>query len=407
MAGPLDRVWHVLRGADRRAAEPADGVDDETGPVPGEDDAGLADILAEAVTDGILRVDTVGRVRGINGAARDLFGVDSRPPSGQTVEPTLLEATHLPILVDLCAEASRVGEVCEAEVRQVGRPERLLWARAVPLPEAAGSGTLLVLTDLTEITRLRTVRTEFVANVSHELRTPLASIRATAETLLDGAIADPEYRGRFLETIIREADRLVQLSEDLLELSRAESDRRVRTRFDLRGLVLDVATRLMGQAERRSIELELPPLVAPPVWVDADRSEMDQVLFNLIDNAIKYTPARGRVAISVAARPAEDRVAVRVADTGIGILSQDLPRIFERFWRADRARRFQSGSEGEGTTGGTGLGLSIVKHIVETHGGVVTAESELGQGSCFTVLLPLAAADDASAQVASNEEDKD
>jgi two-component system phosphate regulon sensor histidine kinase PhoR len=270
-----------------------------------------------------------------------------------------------------------------------------------------GEGVLLFLTDLTELNRLRTVRTEFVANVSHELRTPLASIRATAETLLDGAISDPEYSKRFLETIIREADRLVQLADDLLELSRAESNRRIRERFDLRGLVLEVAARLMGQAERRTIALKLPPLVAPPVWVDADRSELDQVFFNLFDNAIKYTPGGGRVTIGVDVRPAEHRVAVRVADTGIGILSQDLPRIFERFWRADRARRFQSSDEGAGTTGGTGLGLSIVKHIVEAHGGVVTAESELGQGSCFTVLLPLAPLDDTPAQAGPNEEDKD
>jgi two-component system phosphate regulon sensor histidine kinase PhoR len=409
MAGPLDRMWVMLRGGERLAA----GQDSETGPIPprgaaSDEDAALVDLLADAVTDGILQVDAVGRVQGMNRAAWDLFGTAPYPPPrGEMIGLTLLEATHLPTLADLCAEAYRTDSPREAEVRQIGRAERLLWARAVPQPESVGTGTLLLLTDLTEVSRLRTVRTEFVANVSHELRTPLASIRATAETLLDGAITDPEYSGRFLETIIREADRLVQLSEDLLDLSRAESNRRVRTRFDLRGLVMDVVARLMGQAERRSITLELPPLVAPPVWIDADRSEMDQVFFNLVDNAVKYTPSDGRVGISVEVRPAEKRVAVCVADTGIGILSQDLPRIFERFWRADRARRFQSSAEREGPAGGTGLGLSIVKHIVEAHGGVVTAESELGQGSRFTVLLPLALLDDAPGKAAPNEEDKD
>jgi two-component system phosphate regulon sensor histidine kinase PhoR len=286
------------------------------------------------------------------------------------------------------AQTSGIEQV--SDVRQVGRKEHLLHVRALPLPSPYSGETLFILTDQSELNRLRTVRSEFVANVSHELRTPLASIRATAETLLDGAFADPSYSNRFLETIIREADRLVRLSEDLLELSRAESSQPERARFDLRGLLVEVTSRLLLQADRRGISLTLPPPIAPPVWVDADRSEIDQVLFNLIDNAIKYTPSGGRVLLSVEENPEKHQVAIRVADTGIGILSQDLPRIFERFWRADRARRFQKTTEGEGTTGGTGLGLSIVKHIVEAHGGSVTAESELGQGSRFTVLLPVA-----------------
>jgi two-component system phosphate regulon sensor histidine kinase PhoR len=355
--------------------------EDEDDPASGT----LAEAMADSVTDGVLRVDPAGRVLSANRQACLLFDISEYPPPpGRMIGQTLLEATHLRTLAELCTEAQRTGIVREMEVRQVGRAERILRSRAVPLSD--DRGTLLLLTDLTELIRLRTVRTEFVANVSHELRTPLASIRATAETLLDGAIADPEYSQRFLETIIRETDRLVRLSSDLLELSRAESRVRERSRFDLRVLISEIAARLAGQAERREITLILPPN-APPLPIEADRHEIDQVLFNLIDNAIKYTPERGTVTVSLTTRPDEGRVAVMVQDTGIGILSQDLPRIFERFWRADRARRFQSG-DGPGT-GGTGLGLSIVKHIVEAHGGVVTAESELGQGSRFTVLLPL------------------
>jgi signal transduction histidine kinase len=153
--------------------------------------------------------------------------------------------------------------------------------------------------------------------------------------------------------------------------------------------VQEVCARLLSYAERREVSVQTP---APrsPLWLSASRHQIDQVLFNLLDNAIKYTPDGGTVTVTLEERTGDRQAAVTVRDTGIGILSQDLPRIFERFWRADRARRFQSGDGGSGT-GGTGLGLSIVKHIVEAHGGTVTAESELGQGSAFTVVLPLAA----------------
>lgn len=339
--------------------------------------------LLEASLDGILRVSEDGHISEANAPACALFGVSFPPPPGEMVGQTLLEATHLRVLADLCRDARTLGEPQEADVKQVGRAERVLRARAFALPFA--SDILLILSDRTELHRLRTVRTEFVANVSHELRTPLASIRATAETLLDGAMSDPEYGRRFLKNIIREADRLVSLSEDLLELSRAEGGRRERTRFDLRQLVGDVAARIGSAAERRGVLLTAPE-PGPPLPLDADRSEIDQVVFNLLDNAIKYTPGGGQVTLSLEVTP-ENFARFTVADTGIGVLSQDLPRIFERFWRADRARRFVSSETG--TIGGTGLGLSIVKHIVEAHGGYVTAQSELGQGSRFSVVLPL------------------
>jgi len=351
----------------------------------------LADLLAGVVSDGVIQVDETGRVLGINEAACVLFGVSAYPPPpGEVIGQTLLEATHLRALAELCAEARRENDAREAEVKMVGRTERTLRARAVPYSDSRY--VFLVLTDQTELMRLRTVRTEFVANVSHELRTPLASIRATAETLLDGAISDEEVSSRFLKTIIREADRLVRLSEDLLDLSRAESTEREHARFDLRALLRDVGARLMAHAERRAVTLLLPPLptTPAPLWIVADRSEIDQVLFNLLDNAIKYTPSGGRVTTSLVVDEQKQEIILVVEDTGIGILSQDLPRIFERFWRADRARRFQNTPDGSaGQTGGTGLGLSIVKHIVEAHGGVVRAESELGHGSRFIIRLPL------------------
>jgi len=360
--------------------------------VPGD---ALADALLRAIDASILVVGEDGRIREVNAPACALFGIASfPPPPGDMIGQTVLEATHLRALAELWRQSVASQTPQEQEIRLVGRQaERTVRARAIPINVRDSGGgrsaavwTLLFLQDQTELARLRTVRTDFVANVSHELRTPLASIRAMAETLQDGAMHDDEAGPRFLTTIIREADRLVSLSEDLLELSRAESKERNRTSFELRALLWDVAARLTAQTERRAIRLTLPP-PEPLLFLDADRNEIEQVFFNLFDNAIKYTPAGGSVTVTVTGRADAGQVDITVADTGIGILSQDLPRIFERFWRADRARRFQGG-DGSGGTGGTGLGLSIVKHIVEAHGGVVRADSELGQGSRFTVTLP-------------------
>lgn len=378
MPGLLDRLLASLnppRTATAPAAEEGSGgrESDEQQRVP------LVALkpLTDALAHGVLLVDAAGRIRAANPAAGRLLAAGPDDLAGQT----LLEATHLPALADLAARPGGGGG--EAEVRTVSGasgPPLTLRARVVPAGENAADGFWLVLEDQTELTHLRTVRTEFVANVSHELRTPLASIRATAETLQDGALNDPNLAARFLDTILREADRLVRLSEDLLDLSRAErGGLRVPARFDLSALARDVAARLAAPADRRGVFVVVQ--AADPVFIHADASEIEQVLFNLLDNALKYTPAGGHVTLAVAE---QDRQAVvTVEDTGIGILSQDLPRIFERFWRADRARQFRAAENG-----GTGLGLSIVKHIVEAHRGTVRAESELNHGSRFTVTLP-------------------
>lgn len=371
MPGPFDRVLGALR-----PAASAEGDDIPPRAVTRGEVAEAARQIAESLSEGVLWVDAGGRIREVNAAACWLLTSLREDLIGQT----LLEATHLRPIVEINAQTVATGDPRAVDVRLVGPVERALQVRTLPV----GDGSVVVLEDYTELMRLRTVRTEFVANVSHELRTPLASIRATAETLLDGAASDPEMAPRFLETIIREADRLVRLSEDLLDLARAESTDRDRSRFDLRALIADVIARLSSHAEKRGVSVTIRP--APTSWVDADRDEISQVLFNLLDNAIKYTPSGGQVTIELTRR--ETLISVSVTDTGIGILSQDLPRIFERFWRADRARRFPSG-EGTGVTSGTGLGLSIVKHIVEAHGGTVTAESELNRGSCFTFTLPV------------------
>ncbi len=346
----------------------------------------------DALFDAVLVVDVNGQITNVNPAACELFGVRSYPPPpGEMIGQTLLEATHIRALSDLFAAALKANEPRSTEIRLVGGRERQVRARVTPVHGSIGGGAIIALVDQTEINRLRTVRTDFVANVSHELRTPLASIRAMAETLLDGALHDPDAGPRFLETIIREADRLVSLSTDLLELSKAEAGKPEPIHFDLAQLLSDVGARVAASAERRGISLTVQPTPLPyPIPVEADRGQMDQVLFNLVDNAIKYTPRGGSVVANVAInrRDGVREAVLTVTDTGIGILSQDLPRIFERFWRADRARRFQKIEENSSGAGGTGLGLSIVKHIVEAHGGTVSVESELGQGTRFIVTLP-------------------
>ena len=354
----------------------------------------LVRLPAEAVFEAVIGIESDGRIASVNAAACEMFDVASYPPPpGEVIGLTLLEATHVRALSDLVDAAMTAGQPRDTEIRLVGARERQVRARVSPVRESLGGGAILALVDQTEIQRLRTVRTDFVANVSHELRTPLASIRALAETLLDGAVHDPDAAPRFLKTIIREADRLVSLSTDLLALSKSENGTPDPIRFDLSQLLSDVGARVAANAERRGVRLTIQPtMLTVPIPVEADRSQMDQVIFNLLDNAIKYTPSGGVVVADVEIVIGNGRpdATLTVADTGIGILSQDLPRIFERFWRADRARRFQNAEGGNpGASGGTGLGLSIVKHIVEAHGGTVRAESELGQGTRFTVTLPL------------------
>jgi two-component system phosphate regulon sensor histidine kinase PhoR len=239
---------------------------------------------------------------------------------------------------------------------------------------------LVVARDISELRRLEKIRRDFVANVSHELRTPLASIRAMAETLQDGALRDESVADQFLGTMVTEVQRLTRISEDLLILSDAESRTPETAPFSLSELMKKVLTRFRPQAEKVSIKLlgRIPPRLK----VEANHDQIEQVLVNLVDNAIKYTPSGGRV--ELAAEPQAHCIAVHVKDTGIGIQSRDLPRIFERFYRVDKARSRQSG--------GTGLGLSIVKHIVESHGGQLTVASEFNRGSTFTFTLPIESA---------------
>lgn len=321
--------------------------------------------LLETTEDAVLLADAEGGILLSNPVAAALFGVSTGG--------TLLAKTLSSELEELYRAAIRRQSSVEREVTLNQPSPRTLHVRVTPV---SACEYLLVLRDLTELRRLERVRRDFVANVSHELRTPLTSVKAMAETLLDGAINDPDVAPRFLQTIIRESDRLVRLSADLLDLSRVEALGIEKKPIDLAALVAEVAARLASQAEKADITFT--NTLRATLIVPADRDEMAQVLVNLLDNAIAYTPRGGHVTLSVQETP--DAVTISVADTGIGILSHDIPRLFERFYRADKARSRASG--------GTGLGLSIVKHIVENHGGTVEVESEYNKGSIFSFTLP-------------------
>ncbi|HTG80839.1 MAG TPA: ATP-binding protein, partial [Geobacteraceae bacterium] len=258
--------------------------------------------------------------------------------------------------------------------------EKAVLTHWVPLQDGKSvKGVVAVFHDISDLKRLERVRKDFVANVSHELRTPVTVIKGYAEALLSGLPeTDPEQSHRFIETICRHAERLADLITDLLTLSELESGGMALelASLSLEATVRRVASLLERRAQEKGIAIDITPVLeAPPVL--ADRRRLEQVLINLLDNAIKYTPANGSVTVSAA--DAGDMVRIAVTDSGIGIPPKDLPRLFERFYRVDEARSREQG--------GTGLGLSIVKHIVQLHGGTVAVESTPGKGSTFSFTM--------------------
>lgn len=339
---------------------------------------GQLEAMLAHMAEGVLLLDHKGRILALNPAAEGIFQVRREEVLGRYH----LEITHNSELEERLRRVLAEGRSEAVEFTRAWPQEQVLEARLAPVYRGEEQvGALMVIHDITRFRRLERMRSEFVANVSHELRTPLTAIRGFAETLLEGADEDPETRRHFLSLMHKEAQRLSALIEDLLDLSRLESGR-VRFQFGevaLGELCHEVAERLRPRAEQAglSLRVEIPPDLPP---VRGDRDRLAQVLINLVDNAIKYTPSGGE--IRVMARPEGAVVRVLVQDTGIGIPRSDLPRVFERFYRVDKARSRASG--------GTGLGLSIVKHIVEAHGGEVGVESELGKGSTFFFTVPAA-----------------
>ena len=239
-------------------------------------------------------------------------------------------------------------------------------------------GAVLVIYDITEFKKVETMRKDFVANVSHELKTPITSIKGFAETLLDGAAEEPEVRTQFLNIIFEESKRIEHLIEDLLVLSKLEKDESAINveHIEVDYMLDDILPVVEQQALQKNIDVKVE--MDQNVTLEADEEKIKQILFNLVTNAISYTPEKGSVSIKI--KEEEHDVCFIVQDTGIGISEQDLPRIFERFYRVDKDRSRE--------TGGTGLGLAIVKHIVEAHKGKIDVDSELGKGTTFKVYIP-------------------
>jgi two-component system phosphate regulon sensor histidine kinase PhoR len=333
----------------------------------------LAGVL-EHMADGVLITDRDGVVRLLNPAAARLLDTSTEAALGRSF--TQVARHHRIIEV---WQACRDRQEEQTEPVEVGRRGGFLQVIATPLTREEEQSCLVIIQDLTQVRRLETVRRDFISNISHELRTPLASLKALVETLRDGALDDPPAAQRFLEQMDGEVDALTQIVQELLELSRIESGRSPLRLVPvaITDITLPAVQRLLPQAARSGVEVttDVPADLAP---VLADVERIQQVVTNLLHNAIKFTPAGGRVVVS--AHTQGNETIMSVHDTGIGIAAEDLPRIFERFFKADRAR----------STGGTGLGLAIAKHIVQAHGGRIWAESVQGQGSTFYFTLPLA-----------------
>jgi two-component system phosphate regulon sensor histidine kinase PhoR len=330
--------------------------------------------ILENMADGVVITNERGIVEMINSAAGRILDVSPQQSIGQSFS-AIARHHHL---IDLWHLSRERGEE-QIEALETNLPHgRFLQVIITPLPDRLAPGYLVILQNLTRIRRLETIRRDFISNISHELRTPLASLRAIAETLQDGAIDDPPVARRFLRHIASEVNAMSQLINELLELSRIESGKVPLEKHPtpVSELIIPPTERLLPQAERSGLTVDISiPEDLPLVYVDAERIQL--VITNLVHNALKFTPVGGNVTVRGALR--DDGVHITVEDTGIGIPQEEQSRIFERFYKADRAR---SGR-------GTGLGLAIAKHIIQAHGGRIWVESEPNVGSAFTFTLPL------------------
>ena len=341
-----------------------------------EDRQQLRAILGGMV-EGVVALDAEMRVLFANDRAVELLDCPTHSPVGRR----LWELVRRRPLLDVVERALKQPEPCREELRPTDGA-RSLTVHAARLPGAPPRGAVLVLHDTSDLRRLERLRQDFVANVSHELKTPLTGIKLCAETLLAGAVEDPENRGRFLEQIVAQSERLHMLILDLLSLARIEAGEEL---FEfaavcVRSVVAACLERHRPQAQARGQTLELDGSDPKGAAVWADEEAVEQILDNLLDNALKYTPEGGHIRVGWGEE--NGQVWVRVADDGIGIPEADLPRIFERFYRVDKARSRQMG--------GTGLGLAIVKHLTQAMKGTVHASSRVGRGATFTVRLPRA-----------------
>ena len=331
-----------------------------------------------SMVEGVLAVDTEERVISLNSAAGRLLGTNPGEMQGKSLQEVVRNAD----LRRFVASALVCKQPVEGDVVLRNARDRVLQANGTALrdPAGRGIGAVIVLNDVSRLRQLENMRRDFAANVSHELKTPIASIKGFVETLLDGAMHNPDDAERFLRIIARQADRLNAIIEDLLSLSRIEND------GEAADIVLQAAAlqetlsaaihNVEGKAAERGIAIQLSG--EPNLQAKINAPLLEQAVTNLLDNAIKYSEAESRVELNVSARGGE--ILIEVRDRGCGIAEEHLSRLFERFYRVDRARSRK--------LGGTGLGLAIVKHIVLAHRGQVTVESTPEVGSVFTIHLP-------------------
>lgn len=334
--------------------------------------------ILSSMADGVIAVDNWGRVILVNPVVAELFGINMAYSQGKNI----LRVIRNYDLEKMLSQALETGCPIEKQI-EILTPEPLIFrVHVTPLKNVGvdQGGAVAVLKDVTERKRVEEMRSDFVANVSHELRTPLTSIRGFAETLLDGAIEDPKVARQFLDIMNAETERLSRLIDELLNLSKIE-DRKTVPNIQLlkiKDLIQRSVAILKSRAQEKDITISVSlPENIPLVPCDSDL--ISQVLINLIDNSISYTQPGGEIQIRAAA--GEDELKVDVQDNGIGIPPESLSRVFERFYRVDKARSREQG--------GTGLGLSIVKHIIDAHYGSVQVESKVGMGSMFSFVLPL------------------
>jgi two-component system phosphate regulon sensor histidine kinase PhoR len=332
--------------------------------------------ILESMVEGIIVTDKSGHIISLNPTVEKIFNISKQDVEGKL----FLEIVRNNDIADIINYVLKNGKFKSCELSLVWPVQRIFEINATPIFEKDSvSGCLLVIHDITEIHRLESIRRDFVANVSHELKTPLTSIKGFVETLLEGALEDKENSRHFLQIIQDHASRLDNLVNDLLDLSYLESQgiKLDKEKVNLNALTDDILASFRSQLKKRSIQVSND--LSNNLFIMANKDKISQVLTNLIDNAIKFNHESGSIKIS--SQDQEDKVKIVVEDSGIGIPGKDTPRIFERFYRVDKARSRE--------LGGTGLGLSIVKHIIELHNGNVGVESTEGFGSKFFFTLPI------------------
>jgi len=367
-----DEIGELARSLNLMSEE----IKDKIGKVDSE--RAKLDLVLSSMFEGVIVTDSSEKIILMNPSLRKIFFVDTNPEGKKPLE--VIRNTAVQDIVDKIIQGKQ-GLATE-EITVSVPEEKILKVNGVPIVRNNEfEGAILVFHDITELRRLEQIRQDFVANVSHELRTPISSIKGYAETLLEGALKDKDNAKEFISIIYQDSNRLANLINDLLDLSKIESGK-MKMNFvplDVASVTKRAVTVIENQAKVKSISFKLN--LAPELpKIRADETRFSQVMINLLDNAIKYTPENGSV--TVTAKVVNNSLQVDIKDTGIGISEKDLPRIFERFYRVDKARSRE--------LGGTGLGLSIVKHIVQAHSGQVWVKSELGLGSTFSFTIPLA-----------------